>query len=208
MWSAKFSQGLSWATWNSIQQDCHFPRSFWDPPATSVLALWDLSSKVTLAEEDKCYRWHCGYICESPYPTWKEVLWRMVRLTQPLDPLRTIVVPLWALFRHGFPALSSLHLLFSFLQKPVFLSAGWFLSLPLLDASPSHSSGHSLPPVRSSEAGLPLLWPMLPQTNLSAPSSESWCHLVRSGTGKPRIKSLRVGILTWQSLPCPPLDPH
>lgn len=37
----------------------------------------------------------------------------------------------WALFRRGFPTLSLLYLLFSFLQMPMFLSAGWVLSLPL-----------------------------------------------------------------------------
>lgn len=45
-------QGLAWATWNSTQQGCHLPRSFWDPLATSALALWALGSKAALVEED------------------------------------------------------------------------------------------------------------------------------------------------------------
>lgn len=122
----------------------------------------------------------------------------MFRLTEPLDPHRAIAVPPWALFRHSFPALSPLYLLFSLPQMPVFLSAGWVLSLPPaplgkpLDSSlqdclfiPGHSASCQILPY----AGLPLLGPMFPQTNLSALSalsalsSGSWRHVVRSGTG-------------------------
>lgn len=75
----------------------------------------------------------------------------MCRLTP--RPFRTISVPPWASFRHGFPALSPLYMLFSLPQMPVFLSAGWVLTLPPLDFTLLlliYSSGHSLSPVRPS----------------------------------------------------------
>lgn len=98
-----------------------FAQQLWGSTGPSVPVLWNLGSEAASMGKDTCplsvlvshpappgggswSLWHLGMELERCPVLGEEVLWRVCTLTQPLDPLRTVVAPPRAFFRHGSPS--------------------------------------------------------------------------------------------------------